>query len=599
MPAQGGLAAMIAQSGASGEVVKAAQQIEAAPGGPELLYTFAAEEMMKGMGATKKQAKKIRLYNMGGPVEAARGGSTKAAAERTRRAGRGDDSMMLHMSPDEYDVITSMWGEPEMNPNTGIGEYGFLSKAWKGLKKGVKKVVKSKAFKMIAPIALSVFAPGLGTAIGGALLGSGASAAAVGMVGNAVIQGGLGAVSGGRKGALRGAIAGAVAGGAGAKVGKSIGLGEGRLADTVGSALLEGGGAELTGGDFASGAIRGGLGAYTRPMQERMVTGARQRLGLEGMPIPLEKAALVNPITDEPIGMGMEAGMGLKSVAPGSTYTPEVPLSRRQGPGAFATPTAAAAAPAPGAQVAEDKGLLGGLSKHAIPLLLASGVLSGGGRGREAEEPDGAPELPEIFRQSMPQYRMDRRFQAMDPTSYYTYGQAGSPTSGEHLFITPPDPFAFENQGMPPPGGLGQAAGGYQRGGEFDYWEQNDEIFDAVPTVSARGGSYTRGPGTGRSDDIEARLSDGEYVMDAETVSLLGDGSGAAGARRLDEMRRNLRKHKGQNLKKGEFSLKAKKPDKYMGKMRRLRRSAKYEHGGVMNVAGTSPPHMGATGENI
>ncbi len=115
----------------------------------------------------------------------------------------------------------------------------------------------------------------------------------------------------------------------------------------------------------------------------------------------------------------------------------------------------------------------------------------------------------------------------------------------------------------------------------------------------AASGRYVRGEGTGRSDDIPARLSDGEYVMDAESVALLGDGSGDAGAKRLDEMRRNLRKHKAQNLKKGEFSHKAKKPTNYMGKMRRLRRRAKYEHGGGHNVAGSGPIRMVAPGSNV
>ena len=77
-------------------------------------------------------------------------------------------------------------------------------------------------------------------------------------------------------------------------------------------------------------------------------------------------------------------------------------------------------------------------------------------------------------------------------------------------------------------------------------------------------GSYARGPGDGRSDEIEARLSDGEYVMDAETVSLLGNGSSDAGARRLDEMRKNLRKHKGKALQRGRFSADAKKPEDYL-----------------------------------
>lgn len=73
-----------------------------------------------------------------------------------------------------------------------------------------------------------------------------------------------------------------------------------------------------------------------------------------------------------------------------------------------------------------------------------------------------------------------------------------------------------------------------------------------------------RGPGTGRSDDIPAVLSDGEYVMDAETVALLGDGSSAAGAKKLDDFRINIRKHKGRHLAKGKFSANAKRPEAYL-----------------------------------
>ena len=125
-----------------------------------------------------------------------------------------------------------------------------------------------------------------------------------------------------------------------------------------------------------------------------------------------------------------------------------------------------------------------------------------------------------------------------------------------------------------PPQQPGQAHGGYQRGGEYDYWEQNADVSRASPSVAASG-RYVKGAGTGRSDDIPARLSDGEYVMDAESVALLGDGSGDAGARQLDEMRRNLRKHKATNLKKGTFSHKAKAPHQYMarGGMAKLRRA--------------------------
>lgn len=81
---------------------------------------------------------------------------------------------------------------------------------------------------------------------------------------------------------------------------------------------------------------------------------------------------------------------------------------------------------------------------------------------------------------------------------------------------------------------------------------------------SSRESFAVNGPGTGRSDDIPAVLSDGEYVIDAETVALLGDGSSKAGAKKLDQMRVNIRKHKGRNLAKGKFSVNAKAPEKYL-----------------------------------
>lgn len=59
----------------------------------------------------------------------------------------------------------------------------------------------------------------------------------------------------------------------------------------------------------------------------------------------------------------------------------------------------------------------------------------------------------------------------------------------------------------------------------------------------ARGGGV-KGPGTGQSDDIPAMLSDGEHVIDAETVSMLGDGSNDAGHKKIEQFKKNVRKHK-------------------------------------------------------
>jgi hypothetical protein len=53
-------------------------------------------------------------------------------------------------------------------------------------------------------------------------------------------------------------------------------------------------------------------------------------------------------------------------------------------------------------------------------------------------------------------------------------------------------------------------------------------------------GYYADGRGTGQSDDIPALLHDGDYVMDAETVSALGDGSSKAGRQVLDGFRTKI-----------------------------------------------------------
>ena len=84
-------------------------------------------------------------------------------------------------------------------------------------------------------------------------------------------------------------------------------------------------------------------------------------------------------------------------------------------------------------------------------------------------------------------------------------------------------------------------------------------------------GSYVSedGQGDGRSDHVDAKLSPGEFVVDAESVSMLGNGSNEAGARKLEQMRSGIRRQKGKALAKGKFSPDAKSPEAYMrGKTR-------------------------------
>jgi hypothetical protein len=79
-----------------------------------------------------------------------------------------------------------------------------------------------------------------------------------------------------------------------------------------------------------------------------------------------------------------------------------------------------------------------------------------------------------------------------------------------------------------------------------------------------------KGPGDGMSDNIPAvigrkqpaRLADGEFVIPADVVSHLGNGSTEAGAKRLHEMMSKVRKDRTGNSKQGKQI----NPNKYMPK---------------------------------
>ena len=73
-----------------------------------------------------------------------------------------------------------------------------------------------------------------------------------------------------------------------------------------------------------------------------------------------------------------------------------------------------------------------------------------------------------------------------------------------------------------------------------------------------------QGDDGGQSDLIDAKLSPGEYVMDAESVSALGDGNTAAGIAKLDQLRQQLREQK-RAAPTGEIPPPAQGPLSYMG----------------------------------
>lgn len=80
------------------------------------------------------------------------------------------------------------------------------------------------------------------------------------------------------------------------------------------------------------------------------------------------------------------------------------------------------------------------------------------------------------------------------------------------------------------------------------------------------GGRYLAGPGDGMSDNIkanidgvqEARLADGEFVIPADVVSHIGNGSSNAGAKKLHKMMDRIRHARTGNPKQGK-QIKAEK----------------------------------------
>jgi hypothetical protein len=102
----------------------------------------------------------------------------------------------------------------------------------------------------------------------------------------------------------------------------------------------------------------------------------------------------------------------------------------------------------------------------------------------------------------------------------------------------------------------GYAAGGTTRGGIASLGSYSD------------GGHLLKGPGDGMSDDIPAkigntqpaRLADGEFVVPADVVSHLGNGSTDAGAKQLYKMMDKIRHARTGNKKQGKQI----NPDKYL-----------------------------------
>jgi len=409
--------------------------------------------------------KPVRIVVPKPPEHYAKGGLA-GMAKQVADAGVGGDELIVHINRDEYDRLKKEWGEPTINPHTGMPQFTpFWKQSW---------------FAPVASIAgAALMATGLGAPLGAALLGTElAGTAAIGtatygsMLGNALIGGGLGALTGGTKGALTG---GALAG---------IGTGLGGYFGSTGAGTTGAGTMNPAGESSFSGWANGLFG---NPASTTYVPGSEASVGASGPVIP----------------PGSTTGTGIMSGNLGKGLTSSSFLIPAAMAALSASGSAPAANPAELPKKSSDKNLTAPLDL--TPL---------------------------------------ERERTTAPIDYYNYG------------FNPESRFYADNslqQGVPSPSPTplpvtNAATGGYMMGG------------GPLSQQSRAVG----GAGTGRSDSISAQLSDGEYVMDAETVALLGDGSSKAGAKRLDQFRANIRKQKGSALAKGKFSPDAKRPEQYL-----------------------------------
>ena len=182
---------------------------------PEFDQSFIATMLAALNEQRIQQAQNVSPEAMGpGPQEpmAMKSGGLADAAKALQARGRGRDTMLAHINPQEAAMLRRAGGLGTINPYTGMPEYWGLDDLWDGAKNVVKKavnVVKDVAKSDIGRIALTI---GLTMALGPLAAGYG-----IGTAGTAaIVGGGMSALSGGNiqdilKGAAMGYIGGSIA----------------------------------------------------------------------------------------------------------------------------------------------------------------------------------------------------------------------------------------------------------------------------------------------------------------------------------------------------------------------------------------------------
>jgi len=481
--------------------------------------------------------------------------------------GRGEDKMLVHMTPGEVkwlqQLAMSQGGSLTINPHTGLPEAGFLS----------------SLLPALAGAAAIYFTGGLA---GAGLFGMGAGA--------------TGALAGAATGALqnpnnrlRGAFGGALSGYSGGNLaGNLMETGAKQIAgDAVKDAAASGLYNETTVANAINKAgnlgqlgrgIPGSLaeaGQFAKANATNLLGVAAPAVGgyLMNQPTPTvaalekQKAQFYNTRYNPQTGRydPVEISDTMRVASGGQIQAPSMPIDLSQNyPGSNITKSSYASLPSTRPQEIVD-----GYGPKINPFTGAEGMATGGGiRGLKkgdaiySDAPgagpysDAAEEGPYSDATGRGMYTstdtskgLEAAFKKMSPTSLSRYKKA-------------------KNAAM-------QAAAvkeEYSRAAApLDYDDTQTAAHGGLMGMSeyAAGGKLLRGAGDGMSDDIpavikgdkpqRAALADGEFVIPADVVSHLGNGSTDAGAKRLyammDKVRqaRTGRKAQGRQIKAEKY----------------------------------------------
>jgi hypothetical protein len=413
-------------------------------------------------------------------------------AERVQEAGRNGDTMLAHITPEEAGILQLLGGSGTINPMTGVPEFFKLSslnpvrivkKAGKELERGIESIADKLG--PVGQIAAAYFGGPIGAALYAGLAPKGSSFD----VKRAIIAGGL-----------------------------TYGAQQLKNMDFGGDAAASGGNAAGTGGpyDISDVGSMGDLGMAD------VGTTPYQTLSPPPAVASLPPAPPPAPVGLESLGIDEMAVPGVSGdvIAQGPGQAPISPI--RTG-----TPGAGASAPAPTtasgvgslAEAAGETALNYG--SRAVDYAVANPATTAfagtqiyaavqAKKELDAQKAEAERVLAEQEKHTQEEIAFARDVLSRYPVEYRRL-------TGEDIEA------------------MGMAAGGLAGLNAFKAGGQP---------------RFLKGGGDGMSDDIpatiggrqKAALSDGEFVIPADVVSHLGNGSSRAGAKKLYKMMDNIRK---------------------------------------------------------